>query len=153
MTTDHTTPPHRPDRGQALVEFSLVLIPFLFLLMGIADLGRGIYTNNAVSEAAREIARVTSVHPCTGTPCTLGNSPETQAVIGAQKQLVPGLAGPTAILTIQCVDVADSDLSNTDCRPGSYVQVKASVPFEVVTPLLSFIGPLTLSSTSHIQIP
>jgi Flp pilus assembly protein TadG len=49
-------------RGQALVEFSLILIPFLFLLMGVVDLGRGIATYNGVAEAAREIARTTSLH-------------------------------------------------------------------------------------------
>ena len=52
------------DRGQSLVEFSLVLIPFLLILMGIIDLGRGIYTYNGVAQAARELARVTSVHTC-----------------------------------------------------------------------------------------
>ena len=52
----------RRDRGQALVEFSLLLIPFLWILMGIVDLGRGIYIYNGVNQAARELARVTSVH-------------------------------------------------------------------------------------------
>ena len=37
-------------------------IPFLILLMGVFDLGRGIYTMNGTSEAAREITRVTIVH-------------------------------------------------------------------------------------------
>jgi hypothetical protein len=32
---------------------------------------------------------VTSVHPCSGTPCTLGTSPETAAVIATQKTMVP----------------------------------------------------------------
>ncbi len=44
----------RRDRGQALVEFSLILIPFLWILMGIVDLGRGIYIYNGVNQAARE---------------------------------------------------------------------------------------------------
>ena len=53
--------PSRSD-GQALVEFSLAVIPFLILLMGVFDLGRGIYMMNGTSEAAREINRVTIVH-------------------------------------------------------------------------------------------
>jgi len=137
-------------RGQALVEFSLVLIPFLFLLMGVADLGRGIYTSNAVAEAAREIARVTSVHPCVGLlPCTVGSSPETVAVIGTQRTLVPGLAAPV----IDCVNMSDSPVASTDCKRGTFIRVTVQAPFQVITPLLSFIGPSTFSSTSHIALP
>src|SRR3954452_2417577 len=82
-------------RGQALVEFSLVLIPFLLILMGIIDLGRGIYTSNGVAQAARELGRATSVHTCDTTKptCTLGTSPETAAVRATQNGLVPGLGG------------------------------------------------------------
>ena len=49
--------------GQALVEFSLAIIVFLVILMGVFDLGRGIFVYNGVSQAAREIARATAVHP------------------------------------------------------------------------------------------
>jgi Flp pilus assembly protein TadG len=140
-------------RGQALVEFSLVLIPFLLLLMGIVDLGRGIYTNNAVAEAAREIARVTSVHPCTGTPCTLGNGAETLAVVNTQRTMVPGFDATAATLAIQCVDLADANRDNDDCRPGQFARVTVTVPFQVLTPLLGSLGPFTLSSTSHIELP
>ena len=143
-------------RGQALVEFSLILIPFLFLLIGIVDLGRGIYTNNAVAQAAREIARTTSVHPCTGGfPCaTLGNSAETAATVATQSSMVPGLQAPA----ITCVDLSDgaptapSGVSRA-CRPGDYVRVTVSAPFTVITPFLGAIAPTTLTSTSHIQIP
>jgi len=140
-------------RGQSLVEFALVLIPFLFLLMGIADLGRGIYVYNGVAEAARELARVTSVHPCSGSPCTLGNSAETASVLATQKGLVPGLGDTSAAISFQCTDLADQDLDNSGCKSGQFVRVSISVPFSTVTPLLSFIGPITLSSTSHVELP
>lgn len=140
-------------RGQALVEFSLVLVPFLFLLMGIIDLGRGIYVNNGVAQAAREIARVTSVHPCTAGSCTLGNSTETTAVINTQKRMVPGLSDPAATITFQCVDVRDQNLSNTACTSGDFARVTVGVTFSVVTPLLGLGNPFTLTSVSHIQLP
>jgi Flp pilus assembly protein TadG len=44
-------------RGQSLVEFALSLSLFLLLVMGVVDLGRGIFTYNMLSEAAREGAR------------------------------------------------------------------------------------------------
>lgn len=140
------------DRGQALVEFSIVLIPFLFLLMGVIDLGRGIYINNGISQAAREIARATATHPCTGSPCTLGNSAETAAATNTQKKLVPGLADPSASIVLTCTDVSDVAQSSTRCGPGLFVRVQIRVPFSVLTPLLSMVAPTTLSTTTHVEI-
>jgi Flp pilus assembly protein TadG len=139
-------------RGQALVEFSLVLIPFLFLLMGSVDLGRGIYVNNAVAQAAREIARVTVVHTCDGSPCTT-YSAQTRAVIDTQEGLVPGMTVERAVV---CTDVADNVLAATDtdaCPPGAFYRVTVTVPFAVVTPLLPVPEGFTFSAVSHVKIP
>lgn len=143
----------RGNRGQALVEFSLVLVPFLLLLMGIVDLGRGVYINNGVAQAAREIARVTSVYPCSTGSCTLGNSSQTTAVVNTQKGMVPGLSDPAATIAFQCVDVRDQNLSNTTCTSGAFARVTVIVPFQVITPLLGLANPFTLTSVSHIQLP
>ncbi len=47
----------RPDPGQALLEFAVVLPLLLFILAGFLDLGRAIYYYNVVASAAREGAR------------------------------------------------------------------------------------------------
>jgi Flp pilus assembly protein TadG len=139
-------------RGQALVEFSIALIPFLLILMGIADLGRGIYMSNGVSQAAREIARVTAVHPC-AVSCTLGNSTQTASVVATQKRLIPGLSGSTASITYACTTVNDTVVSGTGCAGGNYIRVTVSVPYAAATPLLSMVAPTTLVSTAHVQVP
>ena len=142
---------HSP--GQALVEFSLALIPFLLIVMGIVDLGRGIYVNSGVSQAAREIARVTAVHPGT----TLGGSAETLTVIATQKNLVPGLADPAATITITCVTISDVVIPGTGCvstaAVPAFVKVRVTAPFSVLTPLMSMVAPSTLGATAHIQVP
>ena len=135
------------------MEFSLVLIPFLLVIMGILDGGRGVYTYNAVAQAAREIARVTSVHPydsCSGA-CVIGSTAAVQAVIDTQARMVPGLT--RAGITISCTDVYDVAKAPSDCRPGDFVKVRVTVPFRVVTPLLGWVAPTSLSATSHIQFP
>ena len=112
----------RGRRGQALVEFSLVLIPFLWILMGVLDLGRGIFIYNGISQATREIARVTSVHPCaTSGTCTLGGSSQTAAAVATQAKLVPGLGGPGSSVTYACTTVTDATLSSVNCPAGAYV--------------------------------
>jgi Flp pilus assembly protein TadG len=131
-------------RGQALVEFSLALIVFLALLMAVFDLGRGIYMYNGVSEAVREIARVTSVHP----GATLGTSAETAAVVATQKGLIPNLGSPT----FTCVDIDDTPVSGS-CTPGMRVKVSIVARYRPVTPLLGLVGPFDLASASSIQIP
>lgn len=155
MNAPRTRRKHAPSRGQGLVEFSLVLIPFLLILMGIVDLGRGIYTNNGVAEAARELARVTSVHTCdtTAPTCVLGTAPETAAVLSTQGALIPGLGGTGSSVTYVCTDITDTTLPSTDCPSGSFVKVTVSVPFSVLTPVLSMVAPSTLTSTTHVKIP
>jgi Flp pilus assembly protein TadG len=140
-------------RGQALVEFSLALIPFLLILLGIADLGRGIYTSNGVSQAAREIARTTAVHLCAtaGLGCTVGSSPETTATINTQKTMVPGLGGPSSTIAFTCTN--NIEVVQAECRPGDFVEVTVTVPFATLTPVLSMVAPTSLSATGRVEIP
>ncbi len=49
------------ERGQALVEFALILPVFLLLLFGLFDLGRAVYAYNTISNASREAVRVAIV--------------------------------------------------------------------------------------------
>lgn len=117
--------------------------------MGVFDLGRGIYMYNGVSEAAREIARVTSVHPCAGNPCTLGNTTQTAAVVATQKVLIPNLGSPT----FSCVDIDGSAThTSTTCLAGDQVKVVIIAPYSPVTPLLGLIGTLNMQSTSAVSI-
>ena len=48
----------REERGQALVEFALVLPVFALALFAVFDVGRLVYTNSVLSQAAREGARL-----------------------------------------------------------------------------------------------
>jgi Flp pilus assembly protein TadG len=49
-------------RGQALVEFALVIPVFLLLLIALFDLGRAVFAYNTLSNAAREGARIAIVN-------------------------------------------------------------------------------------------
>ena len=48
-------------RGQAMVEFALIIPIFLLMIFGILDLGRAVYAYSTLNNAAREGARVALV--------------------------------------------------------------------------------------------
>jgi hypothetical protein len=144
----------RYERGQGLVEFSLTIIVFLVILMGVVDFGMAIYKFNGVSQAAREIARVTSVHPC-ATPgaltCDPGNSrsAETQEVIDIQKGLIPGLAEPD----FTCVDHSGAPVDPNPCDfSQDSVRVEIEAPYQPITPLLGLTGKWDMKGSSSAQI-
>ncbi len=137
--------------GQALVEFSLVLIPFLIIMMGVVDLGRAIYMMNGTAEAAREIARVTIVHPYSSC-CDLGSSAQSQGVIGTQRGLIPNLQ-ITPGTDIVCVDITDTVIPDNACRSGDFVRVRVRAGFAPITPLVSMFGTHTFESFSRVKIP
>jgi hypothetical protein len=134
----------RAAAGQAVVEFSLVVIILVLILMGIFDLGRGIFTYNGVAEAAREIARATSVDNST----VLGEGLKAQAAIATQQALVPALDAPT----FECVDIDGSPVASVPCPSLMFVRVTATATYHPVS-ILGLGGPIGLKSVSSVQIP
>lgn len=138
---------HR-EGGQALVEFSLSILIFLVLLMGVVDFGRAIYQYNGVSQAAREIARVTAAHPGADFRVDGGRSAETRAVIATQKGLIPDLRDPI----IKCVDIAGTE-KLSECIEGDWIQVRINAPYTPITPILGLAGTWDFfSSSTSVQL-
>jgi hypothetical protein len=131
-------------RGQALVEFSLVLPIFVLLMLVVFDFGRGIYTYNGLSEAAREIARTTIVNP----GLVLGSSVATQRSVATQKSLVPGLQ----VVSYQCVEIDGTPSSDDPCISHDFVKVTVASSY-VPTALLGLGGPINLTATSTLEVP
>ncbi len=131
-------------RGQALAEFAIGITVFLTLLIGIVDLARAAFLFNGVSDAARELARVTSLHPGTG---SLGSSGQTATALSGERTLVPGLT----VSSYACIDIAGSIVSRA-CQPGDWVRVSVRTTFSPVLPLLSAFGPFTFATASSAKI-
>ena len=132
------------ERGQALVEFSLAILVFVVMVVALFDVGRGVYTFNGVSEAAREIARRTVVHPGDRPRCEPGSAGGHCDPAGSR----PGMGNPT----FACVDVTGAASTDSPCRSGDYVWVTVTATYRPVA-LLGLGGPITLSSSSSMQIP
>ena len=47
----------RPKKGQGMVEYALILVPLMLLTFGVFDLGRAVFYQHMLSNAAREGAR------------------------------------------------------------------------------------------------
>ena len=150
------SPGRRRTRGQSLVEFSLVIIPFTFLVMGIFDLGRGIYQMNGTAQAAREIGRVASVHsgclPDSPATCDMGASTQINEVVATQRRMLPAMSINTTS-DIVCVDISDVVKPvDKDCMWGTdYVRVRVQSSFTPITPLLSMFGSHTFESYSRVR--
>jgi hypothetical protein len=148
MRDDFPGAARRRSAGQALIEFALASVVFILLLTAIFDFGRAIYIYNGASDAAREIARATSVHPGA---VTLGSSLETAEVIAVQQKLVPGLAAPPSF---ECVDQSGTAYpAGYQCVGGTdYVRVTVVAPWAPITPVLSFLGTFDFSSSSTMRL-
>lgn len=134
----------RRQRGQSLVEAAIALPILLTLLVGTVDLGRAVYQYNGVAEAAREIARATSVHPGAD---GLGGSPETTSVLAVQQALVPSLI----VDSFECLDIAGAAVGGT-CHPGSWVRVTLTSTFSPALPLLAPFAPIHVTASGSAEI-
>ena len=124
----------RHERGQSLVETALVLPILLVILMGIFDFGRAIFAVNAVSNSAREAARVAIVNQ------------NATAVEEEGKNAAIGL-DPDAI---------DVTFAIPDCGTvlvGCTASVTVDHEWTALTPIIgSLVGPIDLTSTTEMKI-
>ena len=128
------------EKGQALVEFTLLVPVFLLLLFAIIDFGMGFYSWITVTNGAREGAR-------------LG------AVLATQQQIEDRV--------YQTVDLPDEGtkmtvtVTNAQGQPGESVTVTVDYDYDLITPLagiVSFVSgdvirpTLTFSSTAELRL-
>lgn len=138
-----------------MVEFVLVL-PVLLLLMGAAiDLGRLFYGYVAVENAAKEGALAGARQPLCDAPglaiCANPNN-VVWHVENEAPNLVDASGNSMMTSTIACRK-PDGTLvqSITDCLDGDTYQVTVSMPFQLVTPLISSIVPANFTLTKEAQ--
>jgi TadE-like protein len=119
------------ERGQALVEFALLLPLMLLIVTGLFDVARAVWQENTLAYAAREGTRYAIVHGSAGAPpadpadptnatCSPGdvvictNIPNVvrQAAIGVQNVTVtvtyPDFLGPTRCAERNCRVIVDA---------------------------------------------
>ncbi len=131
----------RSDRGQALVEAALVLPLLIVLMVGLFDLGRAVYADSTLSNAARVGSRVAIVN---------------QNV----SQIQDAAATKAAALDLLPADVSVSFRSNpTDptstCSPmriGCVAFVTVTYQYHPAVPIEGLVGPIVLKSTSSQRV-
>jgi Flp pilus assembly protein TadG len=132
----------RSHRGQALVEFALILPIFVLVLVGIFDMGRAVYDFNVISNAAREAIRVAIVDQNT-TAITNQAVQHATGIAGAGDVTVSFLDGATATTYNHCSDAL------TGCKLGWYAVVTVSYDYTAATPIIgNLLGTIHMSSTS-----
>ena len=50
------------EQGTTIVELSLVIVAFFFLIIGLLDVGRGVWAYNSIAAASRDATRYAIVH-------------------------------------------------------------------------------------------
>ena len=130
-------------RGQALVEFALVVPLLILLLFGLVDIGRMVYVNNAISEGARDGARWGSVQNRSF------DAAGRTAIEVHTEGLLSGV--PDSTVTVSCVDGAGNP--RTECVSNNILSVVIDTPFQVFTPIIAgIVGPQTLSATAQVAV-
>jgi Flp pilus assembly protein TadG len=142
----------RVRRGAALVELSVVLMVFLTLVLGMLDLGIGVFEYNTISQVARAGARKAVIHGSMAGamgewgPTTYGPVAATDTNPIAQA-IQPSLAGLDSTKVTIKVEWLDSDN-----QPEKRVRVTVTYPFQ---PMMTFIfgnPTITLSAVSVMPI-
>lgn len=76
----------RDRRGAAALEFALLGLPFVILLLGLLEFGRGLYIRNALDFAADQAQRVIIINPL-ATPTELEETVRSAFAIGPEDGL------------------------------------------------------------------
>jgi Flp pilus assembly protein TadG len=134
--------PRCKDRGQALLEFALAIPIFLLVLVALFDLGRGVFSYNTLTNAAREGARLAIVNQ--DVPSIIARAKAETAIVELNDPSVsvgfyqvagdgtPNLSKPCSPVAVSCLAVVSFEATYQPITPiisnllfGSGVTLKA----------------------------
>ena len=132
-------------RGQALAEFALAIPLVLLLLVAVFDVGRAVFAYNAITNAAREGARLAIVNQ---------HVPSVQARTAGQAS---GIASTSDVSVAFIESATGNPCTGTGGNPalaiGCTAQVTVSASWQAITPLIgNIIGPLTFSAAAALPV-
>jgi Flp pilus assembly protein TadG len=162
-------------RGQSLVEFALVFPIFLAILIGMVDVGRAVWANNAVANAAREAARYAIVHggsktnPCpVGPPVTSGDnrteippasatcpypSPSKEGIYQAALSFATAAGFPVTVEVCYGDGCSgDTDAQDATNARGTPVTVRVASIVPMIVPQLVGIDQIDVDATSTMLV-
>ncbi len=130
----------KPARGQAIVEFALVMVFFLFLLLAVIDLGRAYFVMVAVENAAAEgalfgMANPNCIRPSDGPNCANPNNVEYRILNESQSALV--------IPSLMHYEVTFDPVNPK--KPGTSITITVWYDFKPILPFLSAFGSSTIT--------
>ncbi len=154
----------RRSRGQALLEFALVLPIFLLIVFGIIDIGRYVYLTNAFNEGAREGARYGSVEQWQyGCPASVVTQTRFACTAAVALGRVAGAPAYVSTPTVTCYSKggdSSTAVASAACRAGYMLQVTVSTPtspanqqFHFLTPVIGqLLGSPTISGQASVVV-
>ena len=142
-------------RGQALVEFALIIPIFLLLLVAIFDLGRAVFAFNTLTNAAREGARIAIVNQYE--PSIVKRAKDQTAIVELNDPSVeidfyqvnadgtPNTTSQCALVAVGCLAVVSFEATYFPITPFiGNILFKNGVTFEAVAALsVEYSCPLT----------
>ena len=136
----------RSGRGQALVEFAIVLPVIVVIILALLDLGRAIYSYNTLAQASRQAARTAIVNQVT-------SDVQNQAIASGATL---GLAASNVDVCFKTATSTQTDCSSTtnNCAQatrtiGCLAIVRTHIAYAPMTPVVSILfSTINLSSTS-----
>ena len=138
----------RSQRGQALVEFALVLPLLIVVLVGIFDFGRAIYYYTTANNAAREAGRLAIVDQ------TLGHI----QALAAQRAVALGIDPATVQVEYRNQDTPDAANScgSAPGQPGitsCIAVVRVPYTYTAATPIISgLVGPIDIVGEARFPV-
>ena len=124
-----------PGGGASVVEFSLVFLSLMLVVLGLMDLGRGIWTYTTLAQASREAGRYIMVHGS----ANRATASDIQNVVA---QHAIGLDASK----LQVSTSYDADYSER----GDAIDVDVSYDFQLITaPFVLQSGTISLTASSR----
>jgi Flp pilus assembly protein TadG len=130
-------------KGQALVEFAIILPVLFLLLFGIFEFGRAMYIKNTLNNAARSAVRVAVVTPSlVNEDLTFSNTipADTETI---KLKIFENLLYIDKTNTIATVRVT----GNSPAQPGDTVTVTVTGPFESIVSRITDSLQISISDT------
>ena len=127
---------HANERGQSLVELSLMMVLLLIILSGVLDAGRGFFSYIAIQNAAGEGALYAAINPRCPHADSAANCADPNNVDYRAKYESPsgGLVSPDLMAVAVTYADGTNQYSEENTTEGNPVTVSVQYRFKIVGP-------------------